>query len=66
MTNQDINKWIMYHEIHKLNRLGFSAARIARYLVMDPRTVGKYLRMNEDNHEEYLIRSERKKVLGSI
>jgi transposase len=63
MTNQDINKWIMYHEIHKLNRLGFSAARIARYLVMDPRTVGKYLRMNEDNHEEYLIRSERKKVL---
>ena len=56
MTKQDLNKWIMYHEIHKLKILGFSDSRIARYLVMDTRTVSKYLNMREAEYEQYLLR----------
>lgn len=41
MTTRDLNHWIMYHEIHKLKRLGFSNRKIAQYLVMDARTVKK-------------------------
>lgn len=66
MTKKDLNKWIMYHEIHKLNRLGFSNARIARYLVMDCRTVRKYLSMTEEEYEQCLLRgSQRSKKLDS-
>lgn len=43
----------MYHEINKLSRLGFSAAKIARHLVMDARTVAKYLTMSEQEFELY-------------
>ena len=64
MTNKDLNNWIMYHEIHKLNRLGFSTSRIARYLGMDVRTAGKYLQMTEEQYEQHLLRSERKKILS--
>lgn len=64
MTKQDLNNWIMYHEIHRLNRLGFSKARIARFLVMDPRTITRYLKMSEEQYEWYLEHSpKRKKVL---
>jgi transposase len=45
----------MYHEIHKLKRFGFSNARIARYLAMNPRTVSKYLSMSEEGYEQYLL-----------
>ncbi len=66
MTKKDLNKWIMYHEIHKLNRLGFSKARIARYLVMDCRSVKKYLSMTEEEYELYLLRvCQRNKKLDS-
>lgn len=66
MTKKDLNKWIMYHEIHKLNRLGFSNARIARYLVMDWRTVSKYIGMTEEEYEQYLLRiCQRNKKLDS-
>jgi len=66
MTNKDLNKWIMYHEIHRLRRLGFSIARIARYFVINPRTVNRYLKMSEDDFERCLINlSERKKILDS-
>jgi transposase len=57
MTQKDLNNWIMYHEIHKLNRLGFSAAKIARHLVLDARTTIKYLRMNEQEYEQFLVQS---------
>lgn len=53
MTHKDLNHWIMYHEINKLSRLGFSAAKIARHLVMDARTVGRYLSMSEQEYEAY-------------
>ena len=57
MTQKDLNNWIMYHEIHKLSRLGFSIAKIANYILSDPRTVSKYLKMNESEYEQFLIHS---------
>ncbi len=49
--NKLINLLIMFHEIHKLKREGFSDAWIARHLVLNRRTVKKYLNMSE---EEFL------------
>ena len=46
-----MNLLIMFHEIHKLKREGFSDAWISRHLVLNRRTVTKYLNMSE---EEYL------------
>jgi transposase len=55
----------MYYEIQKLQRLGFSTAKIARYLGMDARTVEKYLQMSEQDYEHYLLLcEERDKVLS--
>lgn len=55
----------MYHEIHKLKRLGFSNAKIARYLVIDVKTVSKYLLMEEDDFENHLLSNkQRHKVLS--
>ena len=66
MTKKNLNKWIMYHEIHKLKRLGFSAAKIARHLVMDARTIGKYFDMDEKQYEQFLLKSsQRSKILQS-
>ena len=66
MTLKDLNNWIMYHEIHHLERLGFNKSKIARYLVMDVRTVHKYLQMTEEDYENYLLAVEqRDKVLAS-
>ncbi|MDA3883026.1 MAG: IS21 family transposase [Bacteroidales bacterium] len=65
MNNKNLNNWIMYHELHRLYRLGFSNTKIANFLVMDARTVGKYLTMNEQEYEHHLVRiSERKKILS--
>ena len=65
MTTRDLNNWIMYHEIHKLHRLGFSNPKIADYLVLDTRTVKKYLEMTEEDYEKYLLKGQyRSKVLS--
>ena len=65
MTKKDINNWIMYHEIHKLSRMGFSKAKIARFLVLNIRTVNKYLNMSEERYEQFLLcKSERNKKLS--
>jgi transposase len=65
MTDKDINNWIMYHEIHQLARLGFSKAKIARHLVVDARTVSKYLAMSEDDYERFLLnQSQRTRKLS--
>ncbi len=45
--NKHENQWIMYHEIQKCNREGMKNAQIASFLVMDKRTVKKYLTMSE-------------------
>lgn len=54
MTQTNLNNWIMYHEIHRLSRLGFSASKIARYLVLDSRTVRKQLLMSDQEFEAHL------------
>ena len=60
MTTKDINNWIMYHHIHHLDRLGFAASRIARYMVLDPRTVKKLLAMTDHDYERSLIKAEQR------
>ena len=49
--NKLMDLLIMFYEIHRFKREGFSDAWIGRHLVLDRRTVKKYLDMNE---EEYL------------
>jgi hypothetical protein len=54
----------MYHEIHKLSRFGFSNAKIARYLVLDHRTVKKTLNFTEQEYELHLLSAQqRNKIL---
>lgn len=58
------NKLMMYHEIHKLKRDGFSDSRISRELVMSRHTVGRYLSMSEEEYNLFLDKqSNRKKQL---
>jgi len=65
MNKKDINNWIMYHKIHELARMGFNKSKIAKYLVLDVRTVNKYLDMGEERYEQFLLRkSERNKKLS--
>ncbi len=65
MTQKDLNNWIMYHQIHDFSRMGFSRARIARYLVLDARTVSKYLGMSEAEYEQFLTNTEQRDKLLS-
>lgn len=65
MTNKHFNNWIMYHEIHRLSRMGFSTSRIANYLVLDSRTVKKQLQMSEQDFEQHLLNTQaRAKILS--
>lgn len=59
-------KFMIYFEIHRLDREGQSIRQIAEYLVMDRRTVKKYLSMSEADYEAFVFhQSARKKLLGS-
>ncbi len=49
---------IMYHKVHRLSLLGFKAAKIGRELVMDRRTVKKYLDMSEQEYMEFIDRHD--------
>jgi transposase len=60
MNHKDLNNWIMYYEIQKLQRLGFSISKIANYLKCNFRTVQKYLNMTEQEYEQFLIRSSQR------
>ena len=54
----------MYHEIHRLHREGFSISYIADYLVINWRTVKKYLSMDESQYETFIEQqTSRKKEL---
>lgn len=55
MEGQTLNTWIMYHEIQKLDRLGFSKSKIADYLKVNRRTVKKYFDMTEEEFEQFLL-----------
>jgi hypothetical protein len=64
--NQYLNKLIMYHEIHKMNREGFSKSKISQYLVVNRRTVKRILSMDELQFEVFLDSlSQRSKELSS-
>ena len=54
MTKQDLNYWMMYHEVHHLKRQGCSLRKISEELVINFRTVSKYLSMTEEEFLEHL------------
>jgi len=59
-----MEKLIMYHEIHRLNREGIRPNQIAKYLVLDTRTVKKILAQSEQEYLDYQESlSSRDKVL---
>lgn len=51
--NKFENNWIVYHEIHRLNRDGEKAPQIASMLGTDTRTVKKYLTMDEKAYIDF-------------
>ena len=58
-------KMITYFEIHKMRREGHSRKYISEYLVIDRRTVSRYLSMSEQEYEAFIASgSERNKKLG--
>ena len=64
MRKKFLNQWIMYHEVHRQHREGLKPAQIARELVMDRRTVKKYLAMTEEEYEHFIdIQTRRQRVL---
>ena len=64
--NRLMQNLIMYHEIQRLTREGFKPAYIARHLVLDRRTVKRYLNMSEEEFLEFKDRqSVRNKKLES-
>ena len=48
--NKFENNWLVYHEIHRLKRAGKKPYQIASIMVMDKRTIKKYLVMDEQQH----------------
>jgi transposase len=65
MTENILNKWIMYHELHHLERLGFSRAKVAHYLGIDTRTAKRYLDMSEAEYEHSLHKASKRTRLLS-
>jgi len=55
---------IMYHHIHRLHRAGFSVAWISREVMLNRRTVTKYIAMSEEEFLDYKHQQlNRKKLL---
>lgn len=64
--NVYLAKFMMYYEIQKMHREGISISQISNYLGLNRRTVTRYLSMDENQYEHFLIlQSERKKVLDN-
>lgn len=62
--NAYAKKLMTYHIVHQLSREGFSVLAICKHLVMDWRTVRKYLAMTEAEYEQFLEKQgERKREL---
>ncbi|MEP7111220.1 MAG: IS21 family transposase [Ferruginibacter sp.] len=67
MDKKTIGDWIMYYEVQKLHRDGLSCRAIARALVLNRRTVVKYLAMSEAEYEGFLgEKDSRAKILNSF
>ena len=45
-------KFMTYYEIHRMHREGHSISHISKHLVLDRRTVSKYLSMSEQDYED--------------
>lgn len=64
--NAHLAKWIMYHEVHRMHREGYSISKINDLLGLHRNTIRKYLSMREADYEALLIKqSERRKDLDS-
>lgn len=62
--NVHLTKFMMYFKIHQMQRDGQSISQISKYLVINRRTVTKYLAMSEQEYEAFLIQqSDRKREL---
>lgn len=62
--NAYLTKLMMYHEIQRMKREGYSISKISRIVFLDRRTVRNYLSMSEVNFNEFMEnQSERKKDL---
>ncbi len=63
--NVYLNTFMVYFEIHRLYREGFSIRQLGEELVLNRRTVSKYLSMSELEFEQRMAeQSERNKVLS--
>ncbi|SHI96564.1 hypothetical protein SAMN04487911_108116, partial [Arenibacter nanhaiticus] len=54
--NVYLAKFMIYYEIHRMHREGHSKSRISEFLLLDRRTVSKYLAMSESEYEEFLTK----------
>ena len=62
--NAYLAKFMMYYEIQKRHRDNQSISQISEFLVLNRRTVARYLAMSEQQYETFLLqRSDRKKEL---
>jgi len=62
--NVHLAKFIMYYEVHRMHREGYSISKINDLLGLHRNTIRKYLSMTEADYEMLLIKqSERKKEL---
>ena len=52
--NVYLNKLMMYYEAHRMSREGHSISKISNFLVLNRRTVSKYLLMSEKEYETFL------------
>jgi transposase len=65
--NAYAKKLMTYHTVHQLSREGFSVLAICKQLVMDWRTVRKYLTMSETEYEQFLAKQgERRRGLEAF
>jgi transposase len=58
MDKKTMGNWIMYYEIQRLLRDGYSKAAISKTLGLNPRTVSRYASMTEAAYEAFLISKE--------
>src|SRR5664279_4232671 len=64
IMNAYLTKLMMYHEIHRMNREGYSISKISRTTLLNRRTVRNYLSMNETDFDLFMEKqSERSKDL---
>jgi len=62
--NAYLTKLMMYHEIHRMSREGFTVCQICRVVLLNWRTVKNYLSMSERDFDQFMEKqSDRKREL---